>query len=148
MYAKSIQPEVKKETIRITVATVSGSLLMLLLFFLLPPLLSIPIRFESNVVLSGMFGAAASCLNFFFLGLTVQKAASAKTDKDAYRVMKSSYRLRTSSQLLWAILALVLPFFNGAAGILPLFIPGICIKAGHMLGILRKKGDEHKAYEL
>lgn len=148
MYAEPIQPEVKKETVRITVATLSGTLLMLLLFFFLSPLLSVPLLFDSNIVLSGMLGAAAACLNFFFLGLTVQKVSSAMTDEDAYQVMKNSYRLRTICLLLWAILALALPFFNSAAGILPLFIPGICIKAGSMLGILRKKGDENKAYEL
>ena len=51
--------------------------------------------------------------------------------------LRPSYRFRTAGQLLWAVLALVLPIFNGAAGILPLFFPNLCMKAGSILGILK-----------
>ena len=93
------------------------------------------VPFNFKVILSGILGAVVAAGNFFLMGLTVQKVTSAETEDAAYKAMKASYRFRTASQLLWAVLALVLPFFNGAAGILPLFFPSICIKTGSILGI-------------
>lgn len=42
--------------------------------------------------------------------------------------MQASYSQRNLMQMLWAILAIVLPCFQFAAGILPLLIPGTAIK--------------------
>jgi hypothetical protein len=42
--------------------------------------------------------------------------------------MKASYSQRMLLQVIWIILALVLPCFNGVAGILPLLFPSLFIK--------------------
>lgn len=143
MYAEQIQPAIKKETLRVTCATSLGTLIMLLVFFFLHQRAASVVPFDSRVLLSSLLGTAAACLNFFFMGITVQKVTSAKTDEDAYKTMKISYRFRTAGQLFWIILAFVLPFLNGAAGILPLFLPGICIKAGSLLGILKNRASRN-----
>ena len=59
----------------------------------------------------------------------------------AKRRMQASYSQRNLMQMLWAILAIVLPCFQFAAGILPLLIPGTAIK---LKGIKK----QHKALNL
>ncbi len=130
-----IQPAVKKETSRIAAGTAILTLLMFVAFLILHRLWPEIVPFNFKVILSGILGAVVAAGNFFLMGLTVQKVTSAETEDAAYKAMKASYRFRTASQLLWAVLALVLPFFSGAAGILPLFFPSICIKTGSILGI-------------
>lgn len=130
-----IQPAVKKEASRFAAGTAVLTLLMFVVFLSLHRLRPEMVPFNFKVILSGILGAVVAAGNFFLMGLTVQKVTSAETENAAYQAMKASYRFRTASQLLWAVLALGLPFFNGAAGILPLFFPSICIKAGSILGI-------------
>jgi len=43
------------------------------------------------------------------------------------------------AQLLWIVLAMVLPFVNAAAGIIPLFFPSLSIKLINILGIIKAK---------
>lgn len=141
MCTDHVQPAIKKETFRIAIGTALGTLVMFFVFAFLCSIISIP--FDYKIILSGILGAAAACLNFFLMGLTVQKAASAETKEAALQTIKASYRFRTAGQLVWSVFALTLPFLNGAAGIIPLFIPGICIKAGSLSGIRKKeKGEE------
>lgn len=130
-----IQPAVKKETSRFAAGTAILTLFMFVVFLSLHRLRPEMVPFNFKVILSGILGAVVAAGNFFLMGLTVQKVTSAETENAAYQAMKASYRFRIASQLLWAVLALGLPFFNGAAGILPLFFPSICIKAGSILGI-------------
>lgn len=59
--------------------------------------------------------------NFFFMGLTIQKIVSGEDEEQARKDMKASYRFRTVTQLLWVVLAVALPFLNGAAGLIPCF---------------------------
>lgn len=137
MTIMQIQPAVKKETTRIAAGTAILTLLMFAGFLILHRLWPEIVPFHFKVILSGILGAVVAAGNFFLMGLTVQKVTSAETGAAADKAMKSSYRFRTAGQLLWAVLALVLPIFNGAAGILPLFFPSLCMKAGSILGILK-----------
>ena len=92
------------------------------------------------MLLGGVIGAAVSVGNFFIMGLTVQKIASGEqSDEQAYKSMKISYRYRSMAQLLWIVLAMVLPFVNAAAGIIPLFFPSLSIKLINILGIIKAK---------
>lgn len=132
-----IQPAVKKETARIALGTVIGSILMFAAFALLHGLSPDTVPFDYRVILGGVFGSIVAIGNFFFMGLTVQKIASGDNDEQAFKDMKASYRFRTMSQLLWVVLAMVIPVFNGAAGIIPLFFPSISIKLMAILGIIK-----------
>ena len=76
----------------------------------------------------GIGGGAVAVLNFFLMGMAVQKAVSETDEAGAKRRMQASYSQRNLMQMLWAILAIVLPCFQFAAGILPLLIPGTAIK--------------------
>lgn len=130
-----IQPAVKKETKRVAVMTGIGLLIMLAGFFVLHMIFPDKVPFDYTVVLAGIVGSLVSVGNFFFMGLTVQKVA-AQTNEDAARTrMKASYSQRMMAQMLWVVLAIVLPCFQFAAGIIPLLFPSMGIK---IMGILKK----------
>ncbi len=123
-----LQPAVKTETGKIAIATGVGVLIMLLVFFVLHMVLPDWAPFDIKVILGGIGGFLVAVGNFFWMALTVQKVASMDDEKAARSTMGVSYRYRTLLQLLWVILAIVVPVFNLVAGIVPLFIPSLFIK--------------------
>ncbi len=123
-----VQEATKKETLRIAAGSTIGFILMLVLFALLHGRLPETVPFDYRVVLGGVGGTAVAVLNFFLMGLTVQKVSQETDEKLAFDYMKTSYRQRMLLQILWIILALVLPCFNGIAGLIPLLFPGVVIK--------------------
>ena len=107
-----IQPAVRKETEHVMVYTAVGVAAMWCVF----------------LILGGLFGGAVAVLNFFLMGMAVQKAAAETEEAAAKRWIQASYSQRNMMQMLWVILAIVLPCFQFVAGILPLLIPGTAIK--------------------
>lgn len=138
---QDVQPVVKKETKRVAVMTGVGVLLMWAVFLVLHLVFPGKIPFDYTVILGGTGGALVAVGNFFFMGLAVQKVA-ADTNEDSGRTrMKASYSQRTMLQMLWVVLAIVLPCFQFAAGIIPLLFPGFGIK---LTGILGQKNGSGK----
>ena len=80
-------------------------------------------RFSASVALGALYGGAWACLNFFLMGLTVQKAA-ASGDR-AKRIMQASYTARSLALLLVAALGILLPCFHTVAALVPLLFPQI-----------------------
>lgn len=135
-FFSDIQPAVKKETKRVAVMTGVGVILMWVIFGALHFFVPEKIPFNYTVILGGLAGGAVAVLNFFLMGLTVQKVA-ASTDEDSARMkMKASYSQRMLIQMLWVIVAIVAPCFHYAAGIIPLLFPGTGIK---LMGIINTK---------
>lgn len=139
-----LQPAVKKETIHIAWGTALGSMVMLLVFWLLNLAVPEAVPFDYRVVLSACLGSLVAIGNFFLMGLTVQQIVSGSQEK-APGAMRGSYRFRTWSQLVWVVLALALPVFNGAAGIIPLFFPSITIKLMGIQGFSDSKSDGERS---
>lgn len=130
------QPAVKKETKRIALATCGGTIAMWVIFGILHIAAPDKVPFDYTVILGGLGGSLVAVLNFFMMGMTVQKVA-ASTDEDAARMkMKASYSQRMMIQMLWVVVAIVIPCFHFAAGIVPLLFPGTFLK---ILGITKKK---------
>lgn len=130
-----IQPAVKKETKRVAAAVAVELALMWIIFGVLHFTMPDKVPFDYRVILGGLGGGAVAVLNFFLMGLTVQKVA-ASTDEDSARLrMKASYSQRMLLQMAWVIAAIVAPCFQFAAGIIPLLFPGTAIK---LMGIIRK----------
>ena len=119
---------VKKETRKIALSEIIGVAVMLLVFLLLHLLMPDRIPFDYRVVLAGILGGAVAVLNFFLMGMTVQKVANTEDEQAAVRKMRVSYTYRMLMQGLWAALACLLPCFQFAAGLIPLLIPGAAIK--------------------
>ena len=103
-------------------------LLLLMFCTVLHAFMPQKVPFDYTVFLGGAVGGCVAVLNFFFMGLAVQKAAAA-TDEDTARMrIKASYSQRMLIQMLWVILAIVAPCFHFVAGIVPLLFPGTGIK--------------------
>ncbi len=123
-----LQEAVKKETMFISAGCLVLTVIMLLLFFLLDKFGPYQIPLVPIVLVSGILGCIIAVLNFFWMALTVQKVTSVEDEGKARSIMTVSYRNRMLLQLIWVVLAFALPFFNGAAGLIPLFFPSILIK--------------------
>ena len=132
----NVQPAVTKETKRIIKITIVGLILMWILFAVLHFAMPDKVPLDYTVFLGGIGGGAVAVLNFFLMGLAVQKAASASDEGTARMKLKASYSQRFLMQILWVILAIVAPCFHFVAGIAPLLFPGTGIK---IMGIFHNK---------
>ena len=83
----------------------------------------------------GICGGIVAVLNFFLMGVTVQKVTDLENEADARNMMKASYSRRMMMQGVWVVLAILLPCFQFAAGLIPLLFPGIGIKIANLAGV-------------
>ena len=132
---ENVQPAVKKETKRVVMITGAGLILMWILFAILHYTMPDKVPFDYTVILGGIGGGMIAVLNFFLMGLAVQKAASATDEGTARMKLKASYSQRFMMMILWVIAAIVAPCFQFVAGIAPLLIPGPGLK---FVGIFHK----------
>ena len=133
---ENVQPAVKKETKRVVMITGAGVILMWILFAILHFTMPDKVPVDYTVFLGGIGGGVIAVLNFFLMGLAVQKAASATDEGSARMKLKASYSQRFMMMILWVIVAIVAPCFHFAAGIAPLLFPGTGIK---LVGIFHNK---------
>ena len=132
---ENVQPAVKKETKRVVMITGAGLILMWILFAILHFTMPDKVPFDYTVILGGIGGGVIAALNFFLMGLAVQKAASATDEGTARMKLKASYSQRFMMMILWVIVAIVAPCFQFVAGIAPLLFPGTGLK---FVGIFHK----------
>ena len=132
---ENVQPAVKKETKRVVMITGAGLILMWILFAILHYTMPDKVPFDYTVILGGIGGGVIAVLNFFFMGLAVQKAASATDEGTARMKLKASYSQRFMMMILWVIAAIIAPCFQFVAGIAPLLFPGTGLK---FVGIFHK----------
>ena len=132
---ENVQPAVKKETKRVVMITGIGLVLMWILFAILHFAMPDKVPFDYTVFLGGIGGGVIAVLNFFLMGLAVQKAASATDEGTARMKLKASYSQRFMMMILWVIVAIVAPCFQFVAGIAPLLFPGTGLK---LVGIFHK----------
>ena len=132
---ENVQPAVKKETKRVVMITGAGVILMWILFAILHFTMPDKVPFDYTVILGGIGGGVVAVLNFFLMGLAVQKAASATDEGTARMKLKASYSQRFMMMILWVIVSIVAPCFQFVAGIAPLLFPGTGLK---FVGIFHK----------
>ena len=132
---ENVQPAVKNETKRVVMITGAGLILMWILFAILHFTMPDKVPFDYTVILGGIGGGVIAVLNFFLMGLAVQKAASATDEGTARMKLKASYSQRFMMMILWVIVAIVAPCFQFVAGIAPLLFPGTGLK---FVGIFHK----------
>lgn len=116
---KPIEPAVKKETAYIAGWSLLLSVVMELVFWAVGAM-------DVTVPLGNLLGVAASLLNFFLMGLTIQRAVGLE-EKAASARMKLSQMLRMLMVLVLAVLGLALPCFHTIAVLVPFFFPRIAI---------------------
>ncbi|MBR5272052.1 MAG: ATP synthase subunit I [Clostridia bacterium] len=124
---KKISSVVLKETAYIATFTVILSVLMQSVFLIIG-------KWNLTVLFGNLLGAFAAVLNFFLLGLTVQKAVTQDEKKS-----KLTMRLSQTSRLLMlfavAIVGYLVPVFNLIAVVIPYIFPRIAIA---LLPVFRK----------
>ena len=108
---------------------------MWILFAILHITMPDKVPFDYTVILGGIGGGVIAVLNFFLMGLAVQKAASATDEGTARMKLKASYSQRFMMMILWVIVAIVAPCFQFVAGIAPLLFQGTGLK---FVGIFHK----------
>ena len=116
---KQIDTAVKRETIYIAISELIFSLLMESVFLIVG-------KWNISVFYGNLLSASASVLNFFLMGITVQKALD-KDEKQRVTVVKLSQSLRMLFIFAVATLGLLLPCFHIISVLVPLFFPRIAV---------------------
>ena len=114
-----IDATVKRETLYIAFWVGLLSLILQAVFLVIG-------KWDISVLLGNLLGGLLAVLNFFLLGLTVQKAVK-KEEKQAKNIMSISQTLRSVMQFSVAAVGVLLPIFNTWAVLIPLFFPRIAI---------------------
>ena len=129
-----IEPAVKTETKRIAVSVVAMSVVMEIVFLALG-------RFDSTVLFGNLLGGGWAILNFFIMGLAVQKSVKKELPEEAKLVLQNSYTKRLLAMVAILLIGFKVDYFNWVAVVIPMFFPRITI--GLMkLPIFRRKEEE------
>ena len=110
---------VKRETKNIAYFCIVLSVYMQAVFVLIK-------RWDYTVLLGNLLSLAIAVSNFYFMGISIQKAL-AMDPNDAKRAMKASQGLRNVAIFVAIVIGVVLPYFNVVAVILPVFFPRIAV---------------------
>lgn len=120
-----LQPESKKELVRIICGTSICTAVMWVLFAALHVVGWV--RFDAAVVLSFAVGALVAVGNFAGICFAVQKALDEQDEKKRMALLKLSYSSRMLLQAVWVVAAIAVPFIQPFAAIVPLFFPRVTI---------------------
>ncbi len=123
---------VRRETVYIAASVLILSTLTEAVFLILG-------RWDWTVLLGNLFGGCAAVLNFFLMGLTVQKAV-AQDEKTAAQTMKLSQMLRLLAQMVVIVLGIILPCFHWITVTVPLFFPRLALTVRPWFG--KKSKDD------
>lgn len=115
-----LDPVVRKETLRIGLGTLVCTAVMLLVFFLIG-------KFDLTVLYGALLGGGFAVLNFFLLGLSVQRTTSQEDPKAAQAKMQMSYTVRLLFMAAVVIVGIQLPCFHWVAVVIPLIFPRLII---------------------
>ena len=117
---KKIDKVILQETLFIGVFALVFSVIMQVVFLFLK-------HWDYTVLLGNILGAAASVLNFFLLGLSVQKATSSGDVKYAKNHMKMSQAARMFFLVVIGVIGAAVSCFNIWATLISLFFPRIAL---------------------
>lgn len=120
----------RRETGHILLGTSAFSVVMELVFFLIG-------RWGWDVVWGNLLGGGWAVLNFFLLGLTVQRIAEESDAKRAKLKQRSSYTWRMLLTLGVIVLAIQLPGVSWPAAVIPLLFPRLTILAMQVMGMYK-----------
>ncbi len=113
-----IDPTVKKETIYVCVVTLILSMLMESVFLILR-------QWHLTVLFGNLVGAGTGILNFFLLGLSVQKAVK---NEETRAKLRASHALRYALMVILVLIAILIPsVFNMWATLISLLFATIAV---------------------
>ncbi len=102
------------------------SLWVLFLSVLLQAVFLVIAKWDYTVLLGNILSGSSSILNFFLLGITVQKTLK-KEEKEAKNSMKLSQMYRFLFLVVIVVIGVVLPCFSTWTVLIPMFFPRIAI---------------------
>lgn len=120
-----IDPAVKKETLYILGTSILLSVVMELVFWLTG-------HMDYTVPLGNLLGVGISVLNFFLMGLTIQRSIGLD-EKAASDKLKLSQMLRMLMVVALTAVGVGLPCFHALAVVIPLFFPRLAIAVRPLL---------------
>lgn len=129
---KKIEPTIIKETLYILVCVVILSVLMEAVFLFIR-------RWDYTVLLGNLLTGFAVTLNFFLMGLGVQKALG-KDEKEAKKIIRLSQVYRYLILIVFLVIGVVFSCFNNWAVFVPVVFPRIAIAIRPLFN--KKKGEQ------
>ena len=129
-----LDPTVKKETLYIAAWEIVLCVLMNAIFLIVS-------RWDLTVLWGTLLGGTVAVLNFFLLGVSLQKSLTYE-EKKATSFMKLSKALRMLGIVLIALAAYLAPIFSLLAAVLPLLFPRLAIA---FRPLFDKKEDVHES---
>ena len=130
---KKIEPTIIKETLYILVCVVILSVLMEAVFLIIH-------RWDYTVLLGNLLTGFAVTLNFFLMGLGVQKSLG-KDEKEAKKIIRLSQAYRYLILIVFLVIGVVFSCFNNWAVFVPVVFPRIAIA---IRPLFNKKKGEHE----
>lgn len=114
---QKVDPTVKRETEYIALSVIILSIFMQAIFLIIG-------SWDYTVLCGNLLSGIVAIVNFFLMGLTVQKAVE-RDKKQAASAMKLSQTTRMMVLFIAAILGVTLSCFNTWTVLIPLFFPRI-----------------------
>ncbi len=125
-----IDGTVKKETGYVAIAEAILIIVMLAVYLIIS-------KFTLNVLFAALISGAVAVLNFFVMGLTVQKAVTVEDDSDRRKLIRSSQLLRLLVMGVIVIICAVFPKLDIFALFIPLFFPRLFAQARGIYGAVK-----------
>lgn len=128
-----IDPTVKKETIYVCVVTLILSMLMESVFLILR-------MWQLTVLFGNLAGAGIGILNFFLLGLSVQKAVKNEETR-AKEILRASHALRYALMVVLVLIAILIPsVFDMWATLISLLFATVAVYTRAIFNKDKRKG--------
>lgn len=125
-----IDGTVKKETAYVAIAEAVLIAVMLAVYLIIS-------KFTLNVLFAALTSGAVAVLNFFVMGLTVQKAVTVDDDSDRRKLIRASQLVRLLVMGVVVIVCAVFPKFDIFALFIPLFFPRLFAQARGIYGAVK-----------
>ncbi len=125
-----IDGTVKKETAYVAVAEAILIAIMLAVYLIIS-------KITPNVLFAALTSGAVAVLNFFVMGLTVQKAVTVDDDSDRRKLIRASQLVRLLVMGVVVIVCAVFPKFDIFALFIPLFFPRLFAQARGIYGAVK-----------
>ncbi len=110
---------VLKETKYIAFFCIALSIIMQIVFLLLK-------KWDYTVILGNILSLTVAVLNFYFMGISIQKALLVD-ESQARKIIKTSQSIRNMFLFLGIAIGVLIPCFNTVAVILPVFFPRVAV---------------------
>lgn len=126
-----IDGTVKKETAYVAISEGILIALMLAIYLIIS-------KFSLNVLCAALISGAVAVLNFFVMGLTIQKAVNVSDDSDRRKLIRSSQLLRLLVMGIIIVICAVFPKLDVFALFIPLFFPRLFANIRGIIGAFKE----------